>query len=359
MHRCFRMGVVLCITLSFTGCDQRTTRAAVPDASAGQTKPKADATHVLKGRIFGTTWQAKIRGESLDEKALTKRIAALLEAVDKGMSTWRKDSELSVFNRAAAGPFEFGAQTAAVIRQSFVVAQMTGGAFDPTVRPLIALWGFGAGARQEPPSAKDLAQARAAVGYTKLRWAQPKQLVKAKPDLSLDLSAIAKGFAVDQVADLLKASGASSGMVEIGGEVVAWGERHQGGAWRLAVDAPIDGASSGQGFAAIVELRDAAMATSGDYRQFRIEKGRRVQHIVDPRTGMPVDHGLASVTVVAPDCMTADAYATALMVLGVEAGLTLVNSHADLEALFLVRQGSQWRQVRSRAMNKHLLLKPD
>ena len=309
----------------------------------------------LAGRVFGTTWAVKIRGKNLDAQALKARIAEELEGIDKGMSTWRKDSELSAFNKAPVGVFTFGEQTAEVIAESFLVAQMTQGAFDPTVRPLIALWGFGAGARKDLPSDKELAAVRAAVGYKKLRWAKARQLVKSQADVSLDLSAIAKGYAVDRLADLLKKAGGEAGMVEIGGEVVAWGERKEGGPWKLAVDTPVDGAAPGQRFAAVVGLTDTAMATSGDYRQFRIENGKRVQHIVDPRTGQPVDHGLASVTVIAPDCTTADAYATALMVLGADEGLKLVDAHADLEALFLLREAAGFKQVRSRGMSAYLL----
>ena len=219
----------------------------------------------------------------------------------------------------------------------------------------ISLWGFGAKALKEPPTPSLLRAARQVVGYSKLTWNAQGELVKNQSGLSLDLSAIAKGYAVDRIAAILRAQGAQHGMVEIGGEVVAWGSRAQGGPWKLAVDAPVDDAKPGQDFAAIVKLMNKAMATSGDYRQFRIENGRRVQHIIDPRTGVPVEHGLASVTVVAQDCITADAYATALMVMGVRDGLALVNSIPRVDALFLERQPKGWRQIKTRNMGKYLI----
>jgi thiamine biosynthesis lipoprotein len=309
----------------------------------------------LGGPIFGTRWSAKLRGKKFAKVALEKQIAAALERIDAGMSTWRKDSELSAFKVAESGAFSFGVETAEVIRQSLVIAEATGGAFDPTVRPLIALWGFGAGALQSAPSKAELEQARSAVGYQKLTWKGATLLHKPQAEISLDLSAIAKGYAVDVVADLLKKSGAEHGMVEIGGEVIAWGQRQEGGPWKLAIDAPKDGSASGSAFAAITLLDNAAMATSGDYRQFRMVNGRRLHHIIDPRRGEPVEHGLASVTVIAATCALADAYATALMVLGPSEGLALVNADPRLEALFLMRENDHWQQRRSRGMAQHLV----
>ena len=311
----------------------------------------------LEGRIFGTRWVIKARGKVVDQGQLLPLIEAEFEAINQGMSTWRKDSEISNFNAGDAGAYRFGDQSVEVIKRSLQVARQTQGAFDPTVAPLIRLWGFGAKALKEPPTPSLLSAARQVVGYSKLNWNAQGELIKNQPGLSLDLSAIAKGYAVDRIAAIVRAQGAQHGMVEIGGEVVAWGSRAQGGPWKLAVDAPVDHAKSGQRLAAIVKLMNKAMATSGDYRQFRIENGRRVQHIIDPRTGFPVEHGLASVTVVAQDCITADAYATALMVMGVKEGVALVNSIPRVDALFLERQPKGWRQIKTRNMGKYLIPK--
>jgi len=352
-----RLMTCLGVALLISACSAQREPAAEPVAQAApQPKPTTGDQGVeLAGRVFGTTWSAKARGEGLDQSQLLAAVKAEFKAINQGMSTWQKDSSISTFNRAAAGPFVWGERSIEVIKRSFEIAKHTQGAFDPTVGPLIGLWGFGAKARTTLPKPDELTAARRLVGYTKLRWGKPGELIKADAGMRLDLSAIAKGYAVDRVAGIFKTAGAQHGMVEIGGEVVAWGERAQGGAWKLAVDAPVDGAAPGKRFAAIVKLADSAMATSGDYRQFRIENGRRVQHIVDPRTGEPVVHRLASVTVIAKDCATADAYATALMVMGDEKGLKFVDSDPDLEALFLVRDQQDWRQVYSRNMKKYLI----
>ena len=342
------------LLLSLTACSSKT--EPIIDS-----KPKTEEIQnpvrnlKMEGQIFGTRWVIKARGAGLDQKRLLPLIEADFEAINQGMSTWRQDSEISRFNSGAVGAYRFGPQSVEVIKRSLEMARHTQGAFDPTVAPLIRLWGFGAKALKEPPTPELLDATRQRVGYEKISWNNEGKLIKKQAGLSLDLSAIAKGYAVDRVAAIVRAQGAQHGMVEIGGEVVAWGSRAQGGPWKLAVDAPVDNAEPGQRFAAIVKLMNKAMATSGDYRQFRIENGRRVQHIIDPRTGVPVEHGLASVTVVAQDCITADAYATALMVMGVEAGVALINSVPRVDALFLERQPKGWRQIKTRNMGKYLI----
>ena len=342
------------LVASLVGCSSK--NDPVADSETDTIEVKAEVQDLkLEGRIFGTRWMLKARGAKLDQNRLLPLIEAEFEAINQGMSTWRKDSEISKFNAGDAGAYRFGDQSVEVIKRSLQVARHTQGAFDPTVAPLIRLWGFGAKALKEPPTPSLLSAARQVVGYSKLTWNPNGELVKNQPGLNLDLSAIAKGYAVDRIATIVRAQGAQHGMVEIGGEVVAWGSRAQGGPWKLAVDAPVDGAKPGENFAAIVKLMNKAMATSGDYRQFRIENGRRVQHIIDPRTGVPVEHGLASVTVVAQDCITADAYATALMVMGVKEGVALVNSIPRVDALFLERQPNGWRQIKTRNMGKYLI----
>ena len=232
--------------------------------------PVGPAYVELHGAAFGTTWSVVARGVAVPKPDLLARIGAVLGRVDQGMSTWRKDSEVSRFAQAPVGPFRFRAETAAVISRALEVARETAGAFDPTVRPLVALWGFGAKARTTEPTVAELDAARAAVGFAKLRWRDDGALSKTSAAVSLDLSAIAKGYAVDAVAAELARLGASAAMVEIGGEVVAWGDSPRAAAWRLAVDSPSDQAVAGAAIAAIVKLRRGAMATSGDYRQFRI-----------------------------------------------------------------------------------------
>ena len=307
----------------------------------------------LTGRAFGTTWSVKAVGG--EQAKLEAAIDAALKRVDAGMSTWRPDSELSRFNAAPVGPFVFGEETARVIRRSMELAAKTDGAFDPTVRPLVKLWGFGSKAASTSPSDEAITATLANIGYRKLSWASDGALNKPTAELQVDLSAIAKGYGVDAVAAAVRKAGARSAMVEIGGEVVVFGERPGGGPWRLAVDAPTDDSKVGSRFAAVLGLRNVAMATSGDYRQFRMEGGRRVSHIIDPRSGQPIGHALASATVVAEDCATADAMATAIMVLGPEKGLKAVESLPGVEALLLVRNGEAWSQRMSSGMKAHII----
>jgi thiamine biosynthesis lipoprotein len=333
------------LLLTLIGCTAPP--AVAPTAPAAFTQ--------LNGAAFGTTWSVTVRQVAATKADLATSINAILARIDSGMSTWRDDSEVSRFARAPAGPFFFSAETAAVVSRALEVARETAGAFDPTVGPLVALWGFGAKARRTEPTPAELDAGRAAIGFSRLRWLVDGSLDKTNAALSLDLSAIAKGYAVDAIAAELARLGAAAALIEIGGEVVAWGDSPRGGAWKLAIDSPRDHPAAATGMAAIVTLRRGAMATSGDYRQFRFIGGKRLQHSIDPRTGRPADHGLASVTVIAPDCMTADAYATALMVLGAEAGLAFVEARPLVEALFLVRNKGGFRRIKSSKMGAFLI----
>ena len=204
------------------------------------------------------------------------------------------------------------------------------------VGPLVAAWGFGAGARApgHGPAGAELAALRERIGFGLLEIDLSAGTArKQHPQLVCDLSAIAKGFAVDEVAHALSQLGWTDFLVEVGGEVRAAGERPEGGAWRVGIERPDEASRAVQG---VVVLRDAAMATSGDYRSFYEVEGRRLSHLVDPRTGRPITHQLASVSVVHPEAILADAWATALAVLGPEAGLARAEAEG-IEAYFLVR----------------------
>ena len=254
---------LLCASLGVSACTQADSSRPVEAAKAPKTNPNSEGLRVLTGRTFGTTWTAKAFGITKDDAALRAQLEALLEAVDAGMSTWRKDSELSAFNAAGAGQFAFLPLTMGVVKRALEVAEQTKGAFDPTVRGLVRLWGFGADAHKGAPTPEQIAKVRAHVGYQRLTVLPDGQVQKPFPELSLDLSAIAKGFAVDQLAGALKALGSPGGMVEIGGEVVAWGKKPDGGSWKLAIDAPDDSGAPGRRFAAVVNLNDRALATRG------------------------------------------------------------------------------------------------
>jgi thiamine biosynthesis lipoprotein len=304
----------------------------------------------LAGPTMGTTWSVVLAGDGHTRNDLTSARQAIvdrLERVNGLMSTWDPDSELSRLNaHTGPGPFPVSADTMQVLALARAVSQRTGGAFDVTVGPLVAAWGFGAGARLpgQGPDAAELRELRSRVGYQMLELDEADGTVtKARPDLRCDLSAIAKGYGVDEVARGLEGLGWTDYLVEVGGEVRVRGERPEGGPWRVGIERPDQAMRMVQG---VVALRDRSMATSGDYRNFYEVEGERRSHIVDPRTGRPVTHGVASVSVVAREAVLADAWATALTVLGPDEGLALAEAEG-LAAYFLVRSGPDRFEARA------------
>lgn len=302
-------------------------------SSSSTSSSSSSAEWTLRGEAFGTSWMVRGADPLEGADALKRKLDASLEAVDASMSTWRKDSELSKLNAGPRGPVTVSPGLMTVLAAAEDVSVATSGAFDVTVGPLVAAWGFGAGKSDSPPSAEALGALRERVGYQKLTLDRSGRTVeRAREDVSADLSAIAKGYAVDQMAEVLQAAGLSNWMVEVGGEMRVSGLGSKGKPWRLGIEKPTP---EGRAVAFAIDVGDAALATSGDYRQFRRVDGRVVSHTIDPRTGAPVDHGPASVSVVAPTCMEADAWATALMVLGPK-GLPLATERG-LAALILER----------------------
>ncbi|MBC8328405.1 MAG: FAD:protein FMN transferase [Planctomycetes bacterium] len=289
---------------------------------------------------MGTTWRATLVDPPTASGLLLREVQETLNRVDRLMSTYQADSELSVFNRSqSTGPQRLSAETLQVVAESLRLAKLTGGALDPTVLPLVNLWGFGpAGLRAGIPSQADVDLALSKTGWRRLGLdAVAGTLAKHDPALQLDLSAVAKGYGVDAVCDRLLELGCSQIFVEVGGEVRAVGANANGDPWRVGIDKPSLRAAPGQAMQQVVELTDLAMATSGDYRNFREFDGRRYSHTIDPATGRPVTHGLASVSVLAPSCMTADALATAISVLGPEKGWELVQGMQGVEVLIVSR----------------------
>jgi thiamine biosynthesis lipoprotein len=293
----------------------------------------------LQGETMGTTYSLQVVPGAANPGQT--EVAALVDGVlaeaNERLSTWNPDSEISALNRHGAGSWiPLSPTLLDVLAAARDVSERTGGAFDVTVGPLVELWGFGAGpgSGDQPPPDAEISAALESAGYGKLELrAEPPALRKASPALRLDVGAIAPGYAVDRIARGLDALGARDYLVEIGGEVRARGRSPAGRPWRVAVEAPVPGERRAH---AVVELDDAGVSTSGDYRDFRIEKERRISHTIDPRTGRPVEHQLTSVTVVHDSAMLADAYATALMVLGPREGFAMAE-RLDLAALFISR----------------------
>jgi thiamine biosynthesis lipoprotein len=310
-----------------------------------------DVAHELRfaGEALGTEWSVELvvpEAPAPERVArIRERVDATLDRIDRGMSTWREDAELARFNRHSdLDSFRFAPETRRVIAAALDLARETGGAFDPTVAPLVALWGFGAQAADTPPSVAELEEARRRVGWQHLSFREGGILARSVPGVQLDLSAIAKGYAVDAVVAELARDRPIGVLVEVGGEVRALGAKPGGAPWRVGIDDPD---APGSRLSAVVLLTGGALATSGDYRNVRMIEGRRRTHVVDPRSGRPVEQKVASASVIAPTCMEADAVATALMVLGPEEGLAWVEDRPWLETLLMVRQGGGINEERA------------
>ena len=289
---------------------------------------------------MGTTYEVTVVADSLDDSrraALRTAIAETLAHIDAVMSTWQPESELSRFNRAdTTDPFPVSADMVTVFQHALAVSDLTGGAFDITVGPLVDAWGFGPpGHPPAAPAEADLARLRDRVGWQQVAVDAPASTIRKRaPRVSADLSALAKGYAVDQVAELLAREGFSNHLVEVGGEVRAGGRSARDETWRVGIERPSAGPPA---VYRTVALSGQALATSGDYRNTYLLDGQRVSHTIDPRTGRPMTHALASTSVIDPLCVRADAIATALMVLGPDDGYALAVEQ-DWPAFFIVRR---------------------
>ena len=274
--------------------------------------PTRDASYTFnEGEVFGTTYHLTYRhpeGKDLHEGVLER-----LGEFDRSLSTYNSDSLISRINRNEPDVV-MDHYMMKCLGTALEISKATGGAFDITVGPLVQAWGFG---NSEPAEIRSehIEAILHYTGYRNIRL-DNHRVIKAFPETQLDVNAIAKGMAVDVVAEYLQAEGCTDYMVEIGGEVRVLGVNPSGTAWRLGIDKPVDAPlATNRELQTVVPLKDSAMATSGNYRNFYIRDGVKYAHTIDPRTGYPVQHKLLSATVIAPDCMTADAYATALMVM--------------------------------------------
>lgn len=298
----------------------------------------------LQGETMGTTWQVRLLlPEDCTADTVRIGIEAELAAIVASMSAWEPASDLSRYNAAPAGSWHaLPAPLATVLRRGQELAAESAGAFDPTVGALVALWGFGPHAPgPQVPQPDAIADARARSGWQTLQWDGPRLLQPG--GLVLDVSGIAKGYAVDAVAAWLDARGAGAWLVEIGGELRARGRRPDGGPWQVALEHPGSVDGEGTGSVPTLALQDRALATSGDYRHYFRERGEIRSHLIDPRTGAPARSGVASASVLAASAMDADALATALAVLEPEAGLALA-TRLGAEARVLVREGTGFRE---------------
>lgn len=300
----------------------------------------------IAGPAQGTTYSIKVASAPADVDAHALRIATdeVLDRIDRSMSGYRPDSEISRFNASTLTDwFEVSPDLAIVVDYALGVSRESGGTFDITVGPLVAAWGFGAaGEPIDLPDEAKLAELRAQVGYQKLEARlNPPALRKADGSVQVDLNGIAPGYTVDLIAERFRGMHLSHFMIDLGGEVRAQGRNARGEAWRIAVERPIDAEPEPY---AIVTLDNASVTTSGEYRAYFDRNGHRYSHTIDPRTGRPVEHSLASVVVVGSTTMEVDAWATVLNVLGTEAGRELAMKRS-MPVMFIDVAGTELTSV--------------
>lgn len=307
----------------------------------------------LEGQTMGTYYVVTLFPDSdeLDLVQLQQKIDAELELVNQLMSTYIPDSELMRFNSwNSTQPFLLSEPTADVMAEALKVAAKTGGLLDVTIRPLVELWGFGAAGRIErAPTTEQYQQILPYIGYDKLQLDE-LWLSKADPRVSVDLSTIAKGYGVDRVAELLDQQGVTAYLVEVGGDIRLRGPKPDGKPWRIAVERPVSGEQTVQ---RIIELDTMALATSGDYRNYFEQDGVRHSHILDPRTGRPIQGRVASSTVLHESCITADAYSTALMIMDADEAIAFADE-LGLAALLIVKTDDGFEERSSRAFEPFL-----
>jgi thiamine biosynthesis lipoprotein len=305
---------------------------------------------------MGTTYNVKIANPpaSLDANGVRVAIDEVLATIDLAMSSYRDDSEISRFNAASATEWiEVSQGLAEVVTAAQEVSRQSGGALDITVAPLVNLWGFGrAGEPANLPDRAAVDAIRSTVGYQLLETRlSPPALRKKVPQLTIDLNAVAPGYAVDQLASKFAALGATDFMIDIGGEVLARGRNVQGEAWHIAVEKPLDAQPEPL---VILRIPDRSVTTSGEYRHYYVRDGHRYSHTIDPRTGHPVEHSLASVVLIGSDTLSVDAWATALNVLGAQAGFDLATSRG-MPAMFIEMDGTKINTRRTPEFGKYVI----
>jgi FAD:protein FMN transferase len=307
----------------------------------------------LNGNTMGTYYVVKFYSSSaIDTATLQKDIDTELELINDLMSTYRPQSELMRFNRHSdSSAFPLSAQTRTVVAEALRIAEQTQGVLDVTVGPLVELWGFGAQGRiAHAPEQAVIEQTRAVIGFEKLTLTA-EGLRKTQPQLAVDLSPIAKGYGVDQIASILQQHGIENYLVEIGGEMRLKGSKPTQQPWKIAIEKPV---SSERSVQRILQPGDMGVATSGDYRNYFEEDGVRYSHLLDPRSGKPISNRTVSVTVIHPSCMTADGYATALNVMSEQDALAFANQH-NLAVLLVVKTDDGFSELTSNAFSAYLV----
>jgi thiamine biosynthesis lipoprotein len=314
--------------------------AASLGLAACAAQPPVSGETLISGETMGSAWTVKLAGAlPASAEALREGVQARFETVNLALSTYRTDSALSRFNAAGTGEWMIiDAELAEVLAYALSLAEASGGAYDVTVGPLVNLWGFGPDpATREVPPAAAIAAARALVDWRRVEVDLTNHRARKPPGMRVDLSSLGKGRGVDRVAQYLDEQGITNYLIDLSGKLRARGHNAHGESWRIAVERPAaDVSSSAPAIEpAIVSLHDESIATAGDYRRFFESGGRHYSHIIDPRTGFPVDHTTVSATAMARGCMEADALATVMMVMPPAEAMALAERE-HLRALLIV-----------------------
>lgn len=300
----------------------------------------------LNGYTMGTSYQITLRKNNLDTDALKANIDSRLEQINQLMSTYIDDSELSIFNHSISTDCQpLSAETLYVINNAIDVSIQTKGKFDVTLAPLIEIWGFDKkNTHNNIPEQVLINELLTQIGYQKIKLGE-KCVSKESPALSINLSAIAKGYAVDEIAQLISDAGAENYLVEIGGEIASKGVNKKSQPWRLAIESA---STEKRSIQKILTPNGLGVATSGDYRNYFEKDGKRFSHTIDPTTGYPITHQLASVTVLHEKTMIADALATAMMVMGPTESLNFANKN-NIPIFMLVKKDGEFTEIFSHA----------
>ncbi|MBU8911609.1 MAG: FAD:protein FMN transferase [Desulfobacterales bacterium] len=292
--------------------------------------------HTISGKTMGTFYTIKFISTQKEPLSLWKlRVDTRLKEVNKKLSMYDTKSELSLFNRQKIGEsMNISSDFSAILLTAKKLYRMTDGSWDGTVKPLVDLWGFGTKKRvNQIPEADKITLALSKTGFEHIGIKKPHGIYK-KADITLDLGSIAKGYGVDAIASLFTSFGIHDILVEIGGELYASGKNKKGEYWSVGISRP-DKLFASQDLYKVVRLNNQALATSGNYRNFFELNGKTFSHIIDPKTGFPVDNQIVSASVISKDCTFADGLATALMVMDVQKGISLVNSLENTECLII------------------------
>lgn len=325
-----------------------------------QHKTTNDQLLAISGMTMGTSYHIKLAPTAslkINLTSLKEQISLRLADIDNKMSTYKKDSEVSRFNRYSDESWmPISAETMTVINAAQEISRLSAGAFDITIGKLVNLWGFGPTINIDSIPDDNLVQTLLSqVGYHKLELRQaPPALRKSSESIYLDLSAIAKGYAVDAIARLLLENRINNFLVEIGGEIITHGHKQQQ-PWVIGIESPV---AEQRSIRKRLHLQNVAMATSGDYRNYFEHQGTRYSHTIDPATGYPIKHQLASVTVIDRSCMRADALATAIMVMGQDKGLEFAEQQ-QLAIFMLVKQNDLFIAKHSKAFKSYLRSEED